>query len=164
MHRAMRRKDRAISLEECQKILQACQYGVLATAGPDGQPYGVPLSFTFKDKALYFHCARDGHKLDNIRDNNRVTFTCVGMTRPVYEKNNFTTYFESVIVFGTVREVTDAAERRQALYDLCLKYLPAYMPEFEAAMERSEARTAVYAIEAAAITGKAKSPQGAKIV
>ncbi len=164
MNRPMRRKDRAIGPEECVQILQACQYGVMSSVDPEGQPYGVPLSFTFKDKTVYFHCARDGHKIDNIRANDRVCFTCVGMTRPVYEKNNFSTFFESVVVFGQVREVVDEAEKRQALHDLCLKYLPDYMSEFDAAMHRSGGRTAVYAIDAVQITGKGKSPQGAKIV
>ena len=154
--RPMRRKDRLLCDDDCRQLLHSAQYGVMASVSPDGQPYGVPLSFVYKDNKIYFHCAREGCKIDNIRANARVSFTCVGQPKPVYEHNNFTTYFESVIAFGRVTEIADRDERYTALRELCLKYLPDYMEHFEAAMQRSDSRTAVYAITPERITGKAK--------
>jgi len=40
----MRRKDRALSEEEAQALLDRTEYGVLSTVGGDGRPYGVPLN------------------------------------------------------------------------------------------------------------------------
>jgi hypothetical protein len=154
--RPMRRKERLLCSEDSLKLLQAARYGVMACASPDGQPYGVPLSFVFKEGKIYIHCAKEGHKIDNIRVNNKVSFTCVSEVQPVYDKNNFTTYFESVIVFGHVREIQDPNERYAAMYDLCFKYLPDYMASFDEAMQRSGSRTSVYAIIPESITGKAK--------
>ena len=45
MEREMRRKDRLISREECEKALQEAEYGSLATISADGTPYITPLNF-----------------------------------------------------------------------------------------------------------------------
>ncbi len=159
--RPMRRKDRLLGDDDSRQLLLTAQYGIMASVSPDGQPYGVPLSFVFKGDKIYFHCARDGRKIDNIHANDRVSFTCVGQPKPAYEHKNFTTYFESVIVFGRVSEIADQDERYAAMHALCLKYLPDYMDNFDEAMQRSNSRTAVYAILPERITGKAKR-EGAK--
>ena len=62
----MRRKDKEIGTDEAINLLTKCEYGVLSTVGNDGQPYGVPLNYTYKDNCIYFHCALKGHKIDNI--------------------------------------------------------------------------------------------------
>jgi nitroimidazol reductase NimA-like FMN-containing flavoprotein (pyridoxamine 5'-phosphate oxidase superfamily) len=151
----MRRKDRQRPYAEALAILQNGEYGVLATADTDGQPYGVPLSYIVKDGRIYFHCAHDGHKIDNITANPRGSFTVVGRTRPVYEKN-FTTLFESVVVFGGLARIDDEQLRYDILYDLAQKYLPDYMDKAESAIKNSWARTAVYGLNMETVTAKAK--------
>ena len=73
---AMRRKDRQVSDEEAMAYLKAAEYGVLSTVGPDGEPYGVPLTYAVEEdgKGLVFHCARDGYKLACFGANPRVQF------------------------------------------------------------------------------------------
>ena len=61
----MRRKDGEITLQKAIEILEAAEYGVLSTVGEDGQPYGVPLSYVYKEDAIYFHCVVAGQKLNN---------------------------------------------------------------------------------------------------
>ncbi len=53
--RPMRRTDRLLSREEALQILQKGEYGILATAGSDGQPYAVPLSYVVIDNNIYYH-------------------------------------------------------------------------------------------------------------
>ncbi len=48
---------------------------------------------------IYFHCAPEGHKLENLSGNNKVSFCVVGKTQVLPDK--FATNYESVIVFGT---------------------------------------------------------------
>ena len=153
--RAIRRKDRTIPEEESIRLLETGEYGVLATVGPDGNPYGVPLSYVWHDGAVYFHCARDGHKIDNIHANDQVTFTVVGQTRPVYARN-FTTYYESVIVFGEAVEVRDFEAKHAVLYALAAKYLPEHLDKAHNDIQQSLQRTAVYILQPQRITGKAK--------
>ena len=104
MFRGMRRKKQALSPEECAAVLAHGTAGVLALSGYDGYPYAVPLSYVFDGGRLYFHCAKAGHKLDAIRQNNRASFCVVGQDQIVPEE--YTTYFKSVIIFGTMAALT----------------------------------------------------------
>lgn len=122
MFREMRRKKQALPLEECTAILAQGTNGVLALSGNDGYPYAVPLSYVFDGDRLYFHCAKAGHKLDVIRQKNRASFCVVGQDQVVPEE--YTTYFRSVIAFGTIRILKDASEKRIAVEKLAVKYAP----------------------------------------
>jgi len=122
MFREMRRKKQLLSNEESIEILKYCTSGVLAVTGDDGYPYAVPLSYTMKDDKLFFHCAKEGHKIDSIKRNDKVTF-CVIDKDEVVQKT-FTTHFRSVIVFGKARILMEDSERRYALESLVEKYSP----------------------------------------
>jgi hypothetical protein len=52
----VRRKDRGIGTREAIEILDSAEYGVLSTVDKDGQPYGIPLSYVYKNNSIYFHC------------------------------------------------------------------------------------------------------------
>ena len=70
----MRRKEKEIKdLAEIEAILKSAQICRLGLCDK-GTPYVVPLCYGYKDRALYFHCALKGRKLDIIRDNNTVCF------------------------------------------------------------------------------------------
>lgn len=47
MFREMRRKNQALSQEECISILQNASAGVLALDGDDGYPYALPISYVY---------------------------------------------------------------------------------------------------------------------
>ena len=120
MFPAMRRSRQALSARESEEILQRASAGVLAVAGAEGYPYAVPLNFVYADGKLYFHCAREGHKLDALRRCPKASFCVVDEDRVVPQE--YTSYFRSVIAFGTVRELTDEAEKRAAIETLARKY------------------------------------------
>lgn len=152
MRYPIRRKDRAMAEEGCMKVLSEAVYGTLSTVDEDGTPYGIPLSFVWHEKAVYFHCACEGHKIDNIARSPRVCFSAAAGVQAVY-KGNFTTCYSSVVVIGTVRAV-EGDEKDDALKALCLKYLPEHSDKIERNIEASCAKTAVYAIVPELITGK----------
>lgn len=127
MYPEMRRKKQALDPAACDAILQAGTSGVLALSGADGQPYAVPLSYLYREGKLYFHCAKAGHKLDLLAQNPKASFCVIGQDQVVPEK--YTTHFRSVIVFGTVRELTDPAEKRAAIEALARRYAPSETAE-----------------------------------
>ena len=98
MFREMRRKRQALPQEGMDAVLQKGTSGVLAVSGDHGYPYAVPLSYVYDGKALYFHCAKAGHKLDGIRRDAKASFCVIDQDQVVPEE--YTTYFRSVIVFG----------------------------------------------------------------
>ena len=122
MYPEMRRKKQALSPAACDAILQAGTSGVLALSGADGQPYAVPLSYVYHEGKVYFHCARAGHKLDLLDQNPKASFCVIGQDQVVPEK--YTTYYRSVILFGTVRRLTAGEEKRAAILALARRYSP----------------------------------------
>ncbi len=149
----VRRSDREITPQESINILDTAEYGILSTVGNDGQPYGVPLSYVHKGEAIYFHCAINGHKLENIEHNAKVSFCVVGKTKVLPDK--FGTEYESAVVFGRVSEVT-GAERRDALLWLLEKYCSDYLEEGKSYIEQKDKITKVFKIEIDRISGKAR--------
>ncbi len=81
----MRRKRQALAPEACADILAQESHGVLALAGDDF-PYAVPLSYIYTDGALYFHCAREGMKLELARRDSRASF-CVSQKTTLCQKH-----------------------------------------------------------------------------
>ena len=122
MFRELRRKRQALSETDCSDILKRGTSGVLALMGDGGYPYAVPMSYVYDGEKLYFHCAKSGHKLDAIAGNPKASFCVVDRDQVVPEE--YTTYFRSVIVFGTMRIIEEEQEKRTAVEKLALKYAP----------------------------------------
>lgn len=152
MFRSMRRSRQALTPERCTQILASRTSGVLAVSGDDGYPYAVPLSYLWRDGKLLFHCAQSGHKLDALRQNDRASFCVIDQDEVVPEK--FTTCFRSVIVFGRVRVLEDAAEKRAALTALAQKYTPDDPAGCDAEVQQALGRVCVLELTAQHVTGK----------
>ncbi|MCI5688412.1 MAG: pyridoxamine 5'-phosphate oxidase family protein [Emergencia sp.] len=127
MFRAMRRSKQVMSFEDSAAVLERNTAGVLAVSGDDGYPYAVPLSYVYTDGKIYFHCAKQGHKLDAIARCEKVSFCVIDQDQVVPEE--FTTYFRSVIAFGKARVLEEPAEKRAALEALGKRYSPDETPE-----------------------------------
>lgn len=153
MFRDMRRKAQQLSEQESIEILNSCTSGVLAISSDNGYPYAVPLSYAYKDGKIFFHFATEGHKLDAIKTNDKVSF-CVIKTDDVIQET-FSTLYRSVIVFGRVKVLTDDKEKRYALECLVEKYSPDFVREGAAEIERSWDRFCAGELTIEHMTGKA---------
>ena len=151
--RELRRKDRAITSEEAISVLNKAEFGVLSTACPDGKPYGVPLNFCLIDRAIYFHCALEGQKIDNVEKNKSVSFCAVGATEIMPEK--FGTRYESVLVSGTILEAFEN-EKQMALEGMLNKYSPNHLERGIEYIENLKGKTRVFKIIINDLTGKAR--------
>lgn len=121
MH-SMRRTDRQISTEEAMALLRRAEYGVLSTVGPDGEPYGVPLTFVLDEEngTLLFHCATAGRKLDCLRAHPRAQFVAVADTKVLPDV--FSIEYTSAMVEGTVVILEEPALRKQGAMRIAAKY------------------------------------------
>lgn len=152
MNRSMRRQDRQMIREAALELLKRGEYGVLSSVDDEGQPYGVPVNYVFDgSNSIYFHCAKEGHKLDNLHTNPRVSFTIVGNHQIMDWK--FSTAYESVIVFGLAEEV-EGDEKYLGLKMIAQKFSPNYKDEFEKDIEKAMIPTVVIKIKILQITGK----------
>ena len=122
MFRKMRRFKQQISEEECLQVLRQEPRGVLSMIGDDGYPYGIPLDHWYSDSdgKLYFHGAKEGHKIDAVSSCDKVSY-CV-CDQGYRREGEWALNIRSVIVFGRIRPVTDEEKAREICTQICRKF------------------------------------------
>ena len=152
MFRQMRRTRQELPKNEAEAILHAGTSGVLALLGDEDYPYAVPLSYVYHNGKLYFHSGRNGHKADAVRKHDKASFCVVAQDDVV--PSRFTTRYRSVIAFGRVREVQDAAEKRESMIALARRYGMGHMERGNAEIEESWDHLLMIALDIEHMTGK----------
>jgi nitroimidazol reductase NimA-like FMN-containing flavoprotein (pyridoxamine 5'-phosphate oxidase superfamily) len=96
-------------------LLSRAEVGQLATVGPDGKPYVIPVCFYYEAGKIYFHCGLKGKKLDNLRANPDVSFSVfevLGMGVSADRPCNSWSYYRSVVASGRARIMEDGEKVR----------------------------------------------------
>ncbi len=153
MFRKMRRFKQEVSQEECVDILKTEKRGVLSVIGDEGYPYAIPMDFYYdaEEKKIYFHAAREGHKMDAIKRCDKVCFTT--WNRGFQKEGDWAWNVTSVVVMGRAELVSDTELANEKLRKLALKYYPT-VEEVEAEMQRDAHRVQMIAIRMEHMTGK----------
>lgn len=120
--RPMRRKKQQLDVSEAEDILRKGTSGVLALAGDNGYPYAVPMSYVYSGGKIYFHCAKEGHKLDSMLRCEKASFCVIAEDNIVPEE--YTTYYKSVIAFGRITFAETPDELVEGARLLGEKYCP----------------------------------------
>lgn len=113
----MRRKEREIKnpklLETILQSATICRLGI----HNGNYPYVVPMNYGYDGKYIYFHCARQGKKLDLLRKDNRVGFEIEAEHELVKgpKSCDWTTKYRSVFGQARVEIVDDATAKRKGL-------------------------------------------------
>ena len=149
--RPMRRFKQALSAEESIEILKTGYRGFLSVIGDGGYPYAIPINFVYDEGKLFFHSAREGHKLDAVRACDKACFTLIDT--PEKEPGDWWYHVRSVICFGRIRIVEDAHERIQRLRQLGSKYFPEQY-DLEGDLQRNGPRTEVLEFQIEHLSGK----------
>lgn len=123
-------KDRSVIVD----LLNTCHVGRLGTIGKDGYPMVKPLNFAYVKGdgegfgSIYFHTAKEGEKIEDIKRDNRV---CFEVDLPIaYVKGTMADpckakyLYRSVIIKGKAYIVEDRNERIFGLKCLMEKYQP----------------------------------------
>ncbi|MBR3373069.1 MAG: pyridoxamine 5'-phosphate oxidase family protein [Bacteroidaceae bacterium] len=150
--REMRRRRQQLSTEEAVAILQKSTAGTLALLGDNDYPYAVPLSYVYQDGRIYFHSALAGHKVDAVRKNEKASF-CVIEQDDVQPKK-YTTFYRSVIAFGRVHVVDDAAEKMRMARMLGNRYNPNDDVALSRELESGLSRMLMIRLDIEHLTGK----------
>jgi hypothetical protein len=111
----MRRKEKEIKdPAEMKAILTAAKYVTVAMCHGD-EPYLVTLSHGYDSErnVIYFHCAREGKKIDILAANNRVWGQAI--VDRGYVDGRCDHLFATVQFHGRVSFIEDDAEKRHAL-------------------------------------------------
>lgn len=161
MARAMRRSLQEVTdSATLESWLREAIVGRLATVDADGYPVIKPVNFVYHEGTIYFHCAREGEKLDDIHRDGRVTFEVdevYAITPPVTRGCQVHCLYHSLIVWGLARILDDAGEREEkekALQALIEKYAVPYEQGRTGMREKDIRDTAVVAIMPERMSGK----------
>ncbi len=124
----MRRKDKEITDRcEIEEILSTATVGRLGTCA-NGIPYITPVNFIYDKEAykIIIHCANEGKKLDNIRINNNICFEVEEVNNVIVKQPTCASSvaYKSVIMFGTIKTLSDINAKNEALQKLANKYAP----------------------------------------
>ena len=142
-----------------RSFLREARVGHIASAR-DAQPFLNPSTFWFDEDnhRIIFHSNVAGRIRSNIEANPKVCFEAseLGKMLPSNVALEFSLQFRSVIVFGTVRLITDPDEARSVLYGLIRKYFPLMTAgkEFREITEKELRSTSIYAIQIEEWSGK----------
>lgn len=120
----MRRKDREVTdhkmMEEFIADCHCCRIGF----NDDGEVYIVPMNFGYEAEGgtdiFYFHCAKEGRKLDIIRKNPKVGFELDTHYKLTVAETacSCAARFRSLIGTGTIEIVEEPEEKKRGLLSL----------------------------------------------
>lgn len=146
-----------MSDERVRETLSRGFAGRLATVGPDGWPYVVPLLYVWIDGEIRVHnTGARGHLRANVEHDDRVCFE-IDEPGAVYPYGRFecdtTLAYRSVVLFGRIRILDDPAQRTAFFDALMAKYGDPGWNRPKGRYPRLDEVT-VYAIDIERMTGK----------
>lgn len=154
----MRRKDREITdLNEMESVIRKADCCHVALSDND-KPYLVALNFGYqpgKPPSLYFHCAREGKKLDILRKNPQACFSVDTDHELVRGEAacGWGMKYRSVSGTGPIAEVTDPYEKKTALDRIMEHYSGKPSHEYD---PTELEKTAILKLTVLEISGKKK--------
>ncbi|MDR1514681.1 MAG: pyridoxamine 5'-phosphate oxidase family protein [Synergistaceae bacterium] len=128
MERAMRRSDKQVQDKSwIEDVLKRGEYLVLGLAAPDGEPYLLPIGYSYEahgNGVILLHGAAAGLKNDLIAANPKVSFNVTLDAELVRNEmgSEFTFKYRSVTGFGEASVITDIAEKNAALAAMMKRY------------------------------------------
>lgn len=154
---ALRRTDKRMSDAAARTLLAEAYCGRLASVGADGWPYVVPLLHVVIGDELWTHnAAAPGHLRANLAHCARVCFE-VDEAGPVFPYGRYdcdtSLSYRSVVIFGTLRVVSEPAARRAFFDALMAKYRARRDDRPAGAYPRLD-EVSVYAIAIERLSGK----------
>lgn len=152
MFRELRRKEKKINKEESIDILNRKSWGVLSVLGDEGYPYGIPLNYVYSNNSIYIHGALNGHKIDSITKESKVSFTVVDYDTLIPEK--FDTLYKSVIIFGKAEVIENFDEKRNGFMKFIEKFSSDFMISGEKYVDNLIDKTNLIKVSIEHVSGK----------
>ena len=110
----------------------------------------------YEDGCIYFHSAKDGHKVDAIARESKASMSVI--TKDVLMPEKYTTDYCSVIVFGNITLITDGEKKRRMIYSFTKKFCSEYESGIDAEIDGAWNRLHVYELKIEHMTGKRAMP------
>ena len=138
-----------MSVEDTYALLLTTSEGTLGTISENGYPYTVVVNYVLFNNKIYLHSAKEGHKINNIINNPKVSFTVFDNVKIIEEE--FTTKYQSVTLFGKAKLLPG---NKEVLMELIKKYSPGFLESGKKYVSKSFDTTTLIEISIEHITGK----------
>lgn len=109
-----------------ESIIHDCQVCYVGMVDKNNTPYVVPFNFGYNEGYIYLHSAREGRKIDILKNNNRV---CVTFSTGHELRNqsegvacSYSMKFRSVMAFGYVEFIEDFDQKVEILNKVMMHY------------------------------------------
>ena len=152
MFREIKRKEKTMGQEGTNQILNEGLYGTLASIGENGYPYSTPLNYVYENGEIYFHSAHNGNKVENIKLNNKVSFSVVSYHKILPDK--FDTEYDSAVLYGKAYQIMEDTKKKKALMLLIKKYSKNFTNQGLEYISKAIDKVSVFRIEIEHMTGK----------
>ena len=125
MFKPIRNKINEIDRNATEVLLTFNRRGILAMNGVNGYPYAIPINYFYDNETqkIYFHGAKAGHKVDALKDSDKVCFTVYG-DEHIDESEPWAPYIQCAVVFGRCRLLEAGPESIARLKEFAMKYYP----------------------------------------
>lgn len=123
-----RMREHQLNEEQIKDILSKAAVGNFATIDEKGFPYVVPVHFVYSEGKIYIHGLPKGRKINNLNANEKVGFGINEMKNLIMGDSacNVNTEYESIIITGTAKLVTDYPIKENILDKIVNKYTPIF--------------------------------------
>lgn len=149
----MRRKDQEIRdkaiIESIMRKEMVCRIAL----SDNNMPYIVPMNFGYKNNSLYLHSAKEGKKIEIIKNNNNVCFE-IDTDHELIKSEKACSWgmkYRSVIGFGKAHLIDNSEEKRRALDIIMEHYSSKSSYDY---LEKEIDNVAIIKIEIESIIGK----------
>ena len=132
-----------ISDEQARELLRSARVGRLGCI-VNGEPYIVPINFTFEDNSVYSH-SLPGAKITALKENPRA---CVQVDEIESDLS-----WSSVLAFGNFEEIVKPTERKEILRKLLKRFALLTPVESAIAQDGSPLEVIIFRIRIDRITG-----------
>jgi nitroimidazol reductase NimA-like FMN-containing flavoprotein (pyridoxamine 5'-phosphate oxidase superfamily) len=149
----MRRAEKEIvDKSVIDKILTEAEIIRLAMVD-EGNPYLVAMNYAYADGFIYMHSAKEGRKIDILKQNNKVAFQVDTGVELVLEEEACSCGTKYLSVFGTGKAIfiEDKVEKIKALDAIMSKHTGKTVFEYT---EKMLEKTLIIKVKIEAMTGK----------
>lgn len=125
----------------------------------DGQPYVIPTLYARAGERVYFHGSAASRMLRSAGDGVRVCLTVTLVDGFVLARSAFhhSMNYRSAVVLGSARQVTDDAEKREALHRFTNHIVPGRWEEVRQPTDQELKATSVLALDLNEVSAKVRT-------
>lgn len=108
------------------QIIHRCDTCYVAMADKQGKPYVLPFNFGYEEGVLYLHSAREGKKMNILRENPQISvaFSTDHALRHSHDDVacSYGMKFRSVVLDGMIEFIDDFDRKKEVLNIIMKKY------------------------------------------